>query len=94
MSSSPSPALPVAPGHVRLILLHDGDLSFFLEIPRDCILSLCLRPLKYLLFLGWCILGTEGVLHHNGTEIGTSGDLGEGGTYHYTTSDVFGRFLL
>jgi hypothetical protein len=95
MSSSPSsPALPVAPGHVRLTLIRDANSYFFLEIPRDRIVALCLKPLRYLLFLGWCILGTEGVLHHNGAEIGTNGNLDVGGIYHYTASDVLGGFLL
>ena len=57
--------------HVRLILLHDANSSFHLDIPLDIIESLCLKPLKYLLFLGWCILGVEGVLayEHDGVEL-------------------------
>jgi hypothetical protein len=33
---------------------------FYLEIPCDIIDELCLKPLKYLLYLGLCILGAEG----------------------------------
>ena len=35
-------------GHVRLILLHDENSSFHLDIPLEIIESLCLKPLKYL----------------------------------------------
>ncbi|OAX35777.1 hypothetical protein K503DRAFT_802544 [Rhizopogon vinicolor AM-OR11-026] len=43
------------------------------------------HPLKYLLFLGWCILGVEGVLAltQDGDGIDTDGDLDNQGTYHY-----------
>ena len=71
--------------HVRLILLHDGNSSFHLNMLLDIIESLCLKPLKYLLFLGWCILGVEGVLayEHDGVGICTDGNLGERDIYYY-----------
>jgi hypothetical protein len=61
-SSSESASFSVPPDHVGLVLLHEEDSSFYLQIPLHIIGSLCLKPLKYLLFLGWCILGIEGVL--------------------------------
>lgn len=52
-------------GHVRHILISNDNLSFYLEIPLDIINSLCLKPCKYLVFLGWCILGVQGRLSLN-----------------------------
>ena len=85
---------PVAAGHVRLVLLHNDTSYFFLEIPIDRILVLCLKPLKYLVFLGWCVLGSEGVLHHKDAEITTDGDLDSNGIYYYVTDDAFGGFFF
>jgi hypothetical protein len=69
-------------GHVRLIILHE----------EDVIRLLCLNPRKYLLYLGWCILGVEGelALEHNCDGIGTDGDLDDRGIYYYVAQ---GRFL-
>lgn len=45
---------------------------------------------KYLIFLGWCILGVEGVLplEHNGEGIETDGDLDPEGIYYYVADDA------
>ena len=87
---------PVLPGHVRLVLLHglEQDSFFYLEIPMDIIGSLCLKPLKYLIFLAWCILGTEGMLahEHNGNGIETGGALDDQRTYYYVTYEAIGKF--
>jgi hypothetical protein len=40
-------------GHVRLILYSREDSSFYLQIPLGIIDSLCLKPRKHLVFLGW-----------------------------------------
>ncbi|KAM6490780.1 hypothetical protein JOM56_013743 [Amanita muscaria] len=82
MSSSGS---SVPKGHVALVLLREGDSELCLQIPSDSISSLCLTPRKYLLFLGWCILGVEGVLalEHDGDGIDTDGDLDDQEIYHY-----------
>jgi hypothetical protein len=87
-------AVEVAEGHVVLVLLQDRNSVFYLEIPLDIIDNLCLKPLKYLLYLGWCILGAEGVLalEPDGDEIDTGGDLDED-VYHYVTYDELGMFL-
>jgi hypothetical protein len=37
----------------------EGEVWFYLDIPLDDINPLCLRPRKYLLYLGWCILGLD-----------------------------------
>jgi len=90
--SSPavSDTASIEAGHVRLILLHDANSSFHLDIPLEIIESLCLKPLKYLLFLGWCILGAEGVLAYerDGNEIDTDGNLGEHEIYYFVPDDA------
>ena len=93
MSSSNVPVIEV--GHVRLILLHDENSSFHLDIPLDIIESLCLKPLKYLLFLGWCILGVEGVLAYEpeGDEVDADGNLSVHEIYYYNAEDA-GTFAL
>jgi hypothetical protein len=70
-----SSAISVPDGHIGLILLHEQHSSFYLQIPLDIIGSLCLKPRKYLLFLGWCILGVEGALalDRGGSRIDTDG---------------------
>ncbi|KAF7321959.1 ER-Golgi vesicle protein transport Sft2 [Mycena kentingensis (nom. inval.)] len=51
----------VAPGHVRLVLFRSrSDEEFYLEIPVSIIHLNCLKPIKYLRFLGWCIIGLLG----------------------------------
>jgi hypothetical protein len=91
--SSPSPSnIPIDEGHVRLVLLQNEHSSFFLDIPLDIIESVCLKPRKYLLFLGWCILGVEGVLatERNGVAVDTNSDdatLEESELYYYNTED-------
>lgn len=52
----------ISEDHVGLVLLSDGDSSFYLEIPLDSVDANCLDAARYLLFVGWCIMGVEGVL--------------------------------
>ena len=83
-------------GHVGLVLLQNGNSSFYLEIPLNTINGLCLRPRKYLRFLGWCILGVEGVLalQAGGDGISDNGDLtNRRGVYHYVPTAALGTFL-
>jgi hypothetical protein len=84
-----SPDSDIEFGRVRLILLQDEDSSFHLDIPLDIIKSLCLKPLKYLLFLGWCILGVEGVLasEPDRVAVDTDGILNEREIYYYNAED-------
>jgi hypothetical protein len=94
-SRSDSDTVSVPEGHVALVLLQEGNLSFYLQIPLTVIHSVCLKPRKYLLFLGWCILGDEGILalEHEGDEINTDGDLDDQGIYHYVPAGNLGMFL-
>ena len=84
--------------HVALTLLEDEESAFYLQIPLGVIRALCLKPLKYLLFLGWCILGAEGVLSlrpddHIG--IDTDEDAVGGEVYHYVpAAPLLGRFFF
>jgi hypothetical protein len=57
---------------------------------------LCLKPLKYLIFLGWCILGVEGMLacECDGDAIGTNGPLVEHEIYYYVGSEGANMFSL
>jgi len=77
-----------------LVLLREEVSTFYLQIPLDIIGSLCLKPRKYLLFLGWCILGVEGVLalKHDGDGIDTDGNLDDRGIYYYITAAGLGTF--
>lgn len=77
--------ISVPDGHVALVLLQEAASSFYLQIPLNIIGSLCLKPRKYLLFLGWCILGVESVLarKRHGHGIETHGNLVNRGIYHY-----------
>lgn len=86
----------VQQGHVGLVLLRNENSFFYLEIPLDAINGLCLRPRKYLRFLGWCILGVEGVLalQAGGNGISDDGDLTARRMYHYVTAEALkGTFL-
>jgi hypothetical protein len=95
-SSSESASISVPQDYVGLILLHEEDSSFYLQIPLPIIASLCLKPLKYLLFLGWCILGVEGVLalELGGGGIDTDGDLDDKEIYYYVAAAGSGTFFL
>ncbi|EDR05166.1 uncharacterized protein LACBIDRAFT_294884 [Laccaria bicolor S238N-H82] len=76
--------------HVALVLIEQSESSFYLRIPLTKIRALCLKPLKYLLYLGWCILGGEGVLSlrpdiHDGIDTDEDADGGE--TYYYVLDE-------
>ncbi|KAJ6473663.1 hypothetical protein C8R45DRAFT_874131 [Mycena sanguinolenta] len=51
----------VAAGHIHLILSHSTD-DFYLEIPITVVQSNSVHPIKYLRFLGWCIMGILGTV--------------------------------
>jgi hypothetical protein len=89
-------SISVPKGHIALVLLRDeNSVCFYLQIPLDVIHNLCLKPRKYLLFLGWCIFGVEGVLalQPDGNEIDTDGDLDDQRIYHYVPDAMLGAFL-
>jgi hypothetical protein len=70
-------------GHVHLVLSEPPQ-HFYLEIPIAIIEELCLKPHKYLCYLGWCVLGVLGTLkdaHMN--EVNLDGNLVDRAVYHY-----------
>ena len=80
------------PGFVHLILKD----PFYLEIPIQTVSRLCLKPLKYLRFIGWCVLGVLGELVDqvgNGTDL--HGTLADQGIYEYRIphTDVLARVV-
>jgi hypothetical protein len=83
-------------GHIHLILVREPH--FYLQIPLDIICSLCLKPRKYLVFLGWCILGVEGGLAEcpNNEQMDLEGALDDKGLYYYVKDDdtCTGRFCF
>ncbi|KIJ57378.1 hypothetical protein M422DRAFT_238971 [Sphaerobolus stellatus SS14] len=85
---SPRP-LPL-PNHVHLVLHTDSSNTnqFYLDIPIPAINAHCLRPFKYLRYLGWAILGVEGSLKPlGGTEpidMDGPGPIPSNSTYFYT----------
>jgi hypothetical protein len=71
-------------GHIHLVLFEQVHESFYLEIPVAIIQTVCLRPCKYLRYLGWCILGVKGSLQDEQRhQVELNGDLVDQGTYHY-----------
>ena len=82
------------PTKIRLILYNPPENllpPFFLDIPIGVINTLCIRPRKYLRYLGWCILGVDG---HVGMDspssednIGDEGTLVDRGVYHYRVQE-------
>jgi hypothetical protein len=95
LSSPPvsPPADPVPTGYIRLILIHNNDSPFYLQIPLNIIASLCLTPRKYLIYLGWCILGIDGslALDHDGEGIGEDGGLEDQAIYYYVPPEGSSR---
>jgi len=91
MSSSHSGSVPM--GHIRLNLICQDDSWFYLLVPVVIIDSLCLKPCKYLKFLGWCILGTEGILSlkDGGNEVDINGSLNAEGVYYYVMPEASGK---
>ena len=83
--------------HVALVLLEDKGSSFYLQVPLTIIRASCLKPLKYLLYLGWCILSAEGALspeRDNRDGIDTDEDAVGGEIYYYVPAAPLGTFLL
>jgi len=89
-SRSVSATISVPQGHVVLVLLQEVS-TFYLQIPLG---SLCLKSCKYLLFLGWCILGVEGVLalKNDDDGIDTDRNLDDRGIYYYIMAASLGMF--
>ena len=95
--SSDSNSEYIPDDHIALILLEDKGSQFYLQVPLTTIHALCLKPLRYLLYLGWCILSAEGVLSldrddHDG--IDTDEDVVGGEVYYYVPAGPLGMFLF
>ncbi|KZP28688.1 hypothetical protein FIBSPDRAFT_947515 [Athelia psychrophila] len=81
MSSKRSTSPPE--GFVHLILF-SLEHPFYLEIPIDIVNKVSLRPLKYLRYLGWCVLGVEAdLVDEGGNMIALDGDLLDQSIYRY-----------
>ncbi|KAG7439223.1 uncharacterized protein BT62DRAFT_976986 [Guyanagaster necrorhizus] len=84
----PRPAPP--PGFVQLLLLPQD--SFYLEVPMQIATTVCLYPLKYLRYVGWCVLGVSGTLvDETGDAVELDGELVDREVYRY---DVPGGNIL
>jgi len=82
-------------GKIWLILYKPSDNqgNFYLHIPIYIIEPLCLRPRKYLRYLGWCVLGINGRVTLGTQDIGDEGELVDQGVYHYVVDATgFSRF--
>ncbi|KAH9959456.1 hypothetical protein BC827DRAFT_1361119 [Russula dissimulans] len=77
-------------GKLWLILYEpsDGPGNFYIDIPIYVIEPLCLRPRKYLRYLGWCVLGIEGHVILGNQDIGDEGELVDQGVYHYVVNET------
>ena len=88
---------PPEHGKIRFILYRPAKSSdsLFLEIPTSIPSSSCLRPRKYLRYLGWCVLGVEGRVWmdfpHVEHCIGDEGPLEDQGVYRYYTYELENR---
>ncbi|KAJ7919235.1 hypothetical protein B0H13DRAFT_1868754 [Mycena leptocephala] len=74
----------IAAGHIHLILSYSTD-DFYLEIPIAVVQSNSVHPIKYLRFLGWCIIGILGTVKSDreGVDIVDTALLQDRGTYFY-----------
>jgi hypothetical protein len=81
--------------HVHLILHTNEDENFYLEIPISVVSSLVVKPLKYLRYLGWCVLGREGGLKYgDGGDVDLeAAELEEGGTYRYHSPGMLSQSI-
>ncbi|KAI0286045.1 hypothetical protein BGY98DRAFT_1092842 [Russula aff. rugulosa BPL654] len=76
-------------GNIQLIVVRplDGSPALYLEIPIAHLASLCIRPRKYLRYLGWCIMGVEGRVARDSpqpvNDIKDEGELESGSVYSY-----------
>ena len=83
MSPKSPPSQPPS-GFIHLNLLSREEGLFYLEMPIKFVATVSLTPLKYLQYLGWCVLGVMGVLEdEQGDRIALYGELTDQGVYYY-----------
>ena len=75
-------------GNIQLIVYTPpGSPALYLEVPIAHITPLCVRPRKFLKYIGWCIMGVEGHVSRDFPSpmdnIGDEGDLTGGHVYSY-----------
>ncbi|KAJ7263208.1 hypothetical protein B0H12DRAFT_1103714 [Mycena haematopus] len=59
LQPSPPPPPPIKDEHIRFVLLRDLP-AFYLEIPKERVEANCKRPVKYLKYLAFIIVGLSG----------------------------------
>ncbi|KIJ57383.1 hypothetical protein M422DRAFT_773957, partial [Sphaerobolus stellatus SS14] len=78
---------PPPADHIQLVLYNDHSTGhdFYLEIPIWVVTQHCLKPFKYLRYIGWAILGVEGIIKDgNLDEVSVDdGAFTPGKTYFY-----------
>lgn len=86
--------IPKAPaGYIQLVLPERDSRSLeqpYLEIPTRIIKRNCRNPLKYILYLGWAILGIVGILRiSDGTrvDVDVDEDVVDRECYYYELED-------
>ena len=87
--SSSSTICNVKPGHVYFVLYsptQDG-LPFYLDLSIDDINMLCLKPIKYLKYLAWCILGVLGDVVLDCTAVGNEEKLCNQSVYYFESAE-------
>ena len=80
-------------GHIWFILYtppHDGP-NFYLNIPIADIDVFCLKPIKYLRYLAWCIFGVLGDVLLDGTVVGDEEKLCNRSIYHFKSAEDIGE---
>lgn len=91
------------PGYIHLILKEPtaGQLNvspFYLRIPIIDLRSLTLSPLKFLRYLGWCVMGGEGTVANSptGTQLPeiNHADVVDRTVYYFTVSGAQCAFTV
>jgi hypothetical protein len=72
-------------GFIQLILIsQEGKDPFYLEIPMEIVTSVSLSPLKYLRYVGWCVLGVVGdLVDEAGDMVELNSEAVDQGVYQY-----------
>ncbi|TFY80588.1 hypothetical protein EWM64_g3424 [Hericium alpestre] len=77
-----------AHGNIWFALISEKELPlFYLDLNISLIQNLCLKPVKYLRYLAWCILGMTGpetAILFNNVPVDDDEDLVERGTYYFS----------